>query len=155
MRSEPGGQHPLDHQNAFGDHQTLAARQVRPPVDAVEVPEVVDPWIVGVGDVDDLSSRWSHGDKVAAMTSDSIEPPQLRAALTDPRRVIVVGALLWALVAVAAFTVPALESWRPITVAGLGVGVVGVSIFLWQRSAARRGSRGAQTGIEPKDPINP
>ncbi|MCB0931752.1 MAG: DUF2530 domain-containing protein [Mycobacterium sp.] len=89
------------------------------------------------------------------MTSDSIEPPQLRAALTDPRRVIVVGALLWALVAVAAFTVPALESWRPITVAGLGVGVVGVSIFLWQRSAARRGSRGAQTGIEPKDPINP
>ena len=43
---------------------------------------------------------------------------------------------------------PALQSWRPITVAGLGVGVFGLSLFLWQRAAARRGSRGAQTGMD-------
>ena len=86
------------------------------------------------------------------LAADSVEPPSLPAALLDPRPVIAVGALLWALATVAAFTVPALESWQPITVAGLGVGLLGLSIFLWQRSAARRGSRGAQTGLEPTDP---
>ncbi|MGI9124466.1 MAG: DUF2530 domain-containing protein [Mycobacterium sp.] len=76
-------------------------------------------------------------------------PPALPAALLDPRPVIAVGALLWALAALAAFTVPALESWRPVTVAGLVVGVFGMSLFIWQRAAARRGARGAQTGLEP------
>jgi hypothetical protein len=67
----------------------------------------------------------------------------------DPRPVIAVGAVLWALALLAAFAVPALHSWRPITLAGLGVGVFGLSLFLWQRSAARRGARGAQTGLDP------
>ena len=83
------------------------------------------------------------------MSPDSVEPPPLPAALLDPRPVIVAGAVLWVLALIAAFTVPALQSWRPVTLAGLGVSVVGLSIFLWQRSAARRGSRGAQTGLEP------
>ena len=84
-----------------------------------------------------------------AMPSDSEPtPPPLPPALLNPRPVIAVGALLWALAAIAAFTVPALQSWRPITVAGLGVGVFGLSLFLWQRAAARRGSRGAQTGMD-------
>jgi hypothetical protein len=43
--------------------------------------------------------------------------------------------------------VPALHDWRPVTIAGLGVGVFGTSLFLWQRAAVRRGSRGAQTGL--------
>jgi len=77
------------------------------------------------------------------------EAPELPAVLLEPAPVIVAGAILWALATIAAFLVPALESWRPVTVSGLGVGVVGTSIFLWQRSAARRGSRGAQTGLEP------
>jgi hypothetical protein len=75
-------------------------------------------------------------------------PPPLPDSLLDPRPVIGAGALLWALAAVGAFTVPALQGWRPVTVAGLGVGVFGLSLFLWQRSAARRGARGAQTGLE-------
>ena len=33
------------------------------------------------------------------------------------------------------------------TLAGLGVGLLGTTIFLWQRDAARRGARGAQTGL--------
>jgi len=78
------------------------------------------------------------------------EPPALAPALLDPWPVIVVGAVLFALATIAAFTVPALQTWRPIAIAGLGVGVVGTSIFLWQRTAARRGSRGAQTGLEPR-----
>jgi len=84
-----------------------------------------------------------------AMPSDSEPtPPPLSPALLNPRPVIAAGALLWALAAVAAFTIPALHNWRPITVAGLGVGVFGLSLFLWQRAAARRGSRGAQTGMD-------
>jgi hypothetical protein len=75
-------------------------------------------------------------------------PPALPAALSDPQPVIVVGALLWVLAAIAAFTVPALHDWRPITLAGLGVGVLGTSIFSWQRAAARRGARGAQSGLD-------
>ena len=85
-----------------------------------------------------------------AMAPDSAPaPPPLSPALMDPRPVIAVGAVLWALALLAAFAVPALHSWRPITLAGLGVGVFGLSLFLWQRSAARRGARGAQTGLDP------
>lgn len=73
--------------------------------------------------------------------------PQLPASLLDPRPVIGAGVLLWALAAAAAFTVPDLTGWRPVTVAGLGVGLFGASLFLWQRAAARRGSRGAQSGL--------
>jgi hypothetical protein len=35
-----------------------------------------------------------------------------------------------------------------VTLAGLGTGVVGTSIFVWQLAAARRGARGAQAGLE-------
>jgi hypothetical protein len=63
---------------------------------------------------------------------------------------IAIGALAWLVAAVAAFVVPALTTWRPLTLAGLAVGVLGTSIFLWQRSAARRGARGAQTGLTTK-----
>jgi hypothetical protein len=79
---------------------------------------------------------------------DSPEPPPLPAVLLEVWPVIAVGAVAWVAAAVLAFAVPALESWRPVTVAGLGVGLLGTGIFLWQRDAARRGARGAQTGLE-------
>jgi hypothetical protein len=80
-------------------------------------------------------------------------PPPLPAVLLDPWPVIAIGALAWLITAVAAFVIPALITWRPMTVAGLAVGVLGTSIFLWQRAAARRGARGAQTGLTtPCDP---
>lgn len=75
------------------------------------------------------------------------EPPPLPARLLEPAPVIIVIAVGWLIAVVLAFTVPALHDWRPITVAGLGVGVVGTSIFLLQRRAARRGARGAQQGL--------
>jgi Protein of unknown function (DUF2530) len=78
----------------------------------------------------------------------SPEPPPLPAALLEVWPVVAAGALAWLVAAVAAFTVPALETWRPVTVAGLGVGLLGTGIFLWQRDAARRGARGAQTGFK-------
>ena len=73
----------------------------------------------------------------------TIKPPPLPAALLEVWPVIAVGALAWLVAAVAAFVIPALATWRPLTLAGLGVGLLGTTIFLWQRDAARRGARGA------------
>jgi hypothetical protein len=53
----------------------------------------------------------------------------------------------WLIAVVLAFTLAGLHEWRPYTVAGLAVGTFGTSIFLWQRRAVRRGSRGAQSGL--------
>ena len=75
------------------------------------------------------------------------QPPPLPAALLAPVPVIVAITCAWVIAAALAFTVPALHDWRPIAVAGLGVGVLGTSIFLWQRHSARRGDRGAQRGL--------
>jgi len=75
------------------------------------------------------------------------EPPALSAVLLKPWPVIVVITTGWLIAVVLAFTVPALHDLRPFTIAGLGVGVLGTSIMLWQQSAVRRGSRGAQTGL--------
>jgi Protein of unknown function (DUF2530) len=78
----------------------------------------------------------------------TVTPPPLPAILLDPRPVIAVCTLAWVVAAIAAFTVPSLETWRPVTVAGLGLAVFGTLLFLWQRHAARSGSRGAQTGLQ-------
>ena len=75
-------------------------------------------------------------------------PPALPEILLRPWPVIYVISAGWLVAAVLAFTVPGLHDSRPVTVAGLGVGVLGTSIFLWQRSAVRRGSRGAQRGLD-------
>ncbi|NVN50017.1 DUF2530 domain-containing protein [Mycolicibacterium hippocampi] len=80
--------------------------------------------------------------------SEPPQPPALPAALRAPWPVIAVITCAWLIAAVLAFTVSSLHDWRPITVAGLGVGVLGTSIFLWQRHAVRRGSRGAQSGLD-------
>jgi hypothetical protein len=78
------------------------------------------------------------------------QPSQLPAALLEVWPVIVAGAVAWLIAAVAAFAIPALVTWRPVTVAGLGVGLLGTTIFLWQRDASRRGARGAQVGLESR-----
>jgi hypothetical protein len=75
------------------------------------------------------------------------EPPALPAILLEPWPVIVVIAVGWLIAVLLAFTVAGLHQWRPFAVAGLGVGVLGTSIFLLQRRAVRRGSRGAQSGL--------
>ncbi len=87
------------------------------------------------------------------MSTDTPPPvaPPLPAALLRVWPVIAAGATAFLLATIAAFTVPALQSWRPVSVAGLVVGLLGTGIFLWQRAAARRGTRGAQVGLEPTD----
>jgi Protein of unknown function (DUF2530) len=78
----------------------------------------------------------------------SCEPPPLPPRLLAVWPIIAVGELGWLLATVAAFVVPTLQNWRPMMLAGLGTGLVGTSIFLLQLAAARRGARGAQSGLE-------
>lgn len=78
----------------------------------------------------------------------SREAPPLPPALLEVWPVVVVGFLGWLIATALAFVLPALQSWRPITLGGLGVGFIGTSIFVCQLAAARRGARGAQTGLE-------
>ena len=81
-------------------------------------------------------------------SSNGPEPPQLPPAMLEVWPVVVVGALGWVVATAVAFLVPGLQSWRPIALAGLGVTALGTSIFVWQLAAARRGARGAQSGLE-------
>jgi Protein of unknown function (DUF2530) len=78
----------------------------------------------------------------------TIEPPPLPPALLGVWPIIVVGVLGWLIAVAVAFLVPTLASWRPVALAGVATGVIGTSIFLWQLAAARRGARGAQSGLE-------
>lgn len=55
---------------------------------------------------------------------------------------------MWAVVTVVVFCSGAhWESARPICLMGLAVGLLGYLIFVVQRRAARRGDKGAQTGL--------
>ncbi len=85
---------------------------------------------------------------IAMSTHPSPEAPPLPARLLAVWPIIAVGELGWLIATIAVFLVPALQSWRPIALAGFGVGFVGTSIFLLQLAAARRGARGAQSGLE-------
>ncbi|RFD25761.1 DUF2530 domain-containing protein [Mycobacterium uberis] len=78
----------------------------------------------------------------------SYEPPPLPPILLEVWSVITVGAVAWLVAVAAAFVVPSLQSWRPVTLAGLVVGLLGTGIFVWQLAAARHGARGRQAGLE-------
>jgi Flp pilus assembly protein TadB len=58
-----------------------------------------------------------------------------------------VGTALWILAAVVVALVRPPGIWQLTCVVGAVLGGVGYSIFAWQRSAARRGSRTAQQGL--------
>ena len=81
-------------------------------------------------------------------SGQSQQAPPLPLVLLQVWPFIAVGALGWLVSAAVAFLVPTLASWRPVTLAGLGVGLLGTGIFVWQLAAARRGARGAQAGLE-------
>ncbi len=96
-----------------------------------------------------MAARIVAADMVTPMPEDRArpEPPPLPPALQQVWPVIGVGAVGWSVATVAAFSVPILHTWRPVTLAGLATGLFGTGLFLWQRAAARRGARGAQSGL--------
>lgn len=75
-------------------------------------------------------------------------PPPLPPRLTDPVPPIVVSSALWlvGLVITLLIGAPTMAVWT--CAAGGALGVIGFGIFAWQRSAARRGSRTAQSGLQ-------
>jgi hypothetical protein len=82
-----------------------------------------------------------------------IDPPPLPRQFTDIRTVVAVGTTLWLLGALGLglawlVTGRPLDLWFTTCVAGTLLGALGHGIFSWQRAAARRGSRTAQSGTE-------
>jgi Protein of unknown function (DUF2530) len=79
-----------------------------------------------------------------------LPPPPRR--LTEITWVVGVGTALWFAAWIALLIAHlhggrALDIWFGTTLAGWVLGLVGYAIFRWQRSAARRGARGAQNGL--------
>ncbi|MBE9374023.1 DUF2530 domain-containing protein [Saccharopolyspora sp. HNM0983] len=81
--------------------------------------------------------------------------PRLPHKLIDPTPVVLAGTLLWTAGAVwfgvdaAAGGQWSIQFWT--SAAGTGLGVIGFGVFRWQRSAARRGSRGSWQGLSGLD----
>ncbi|HEX9334901.1 MAG TPA: DUF2530 domain-containing protein [Pseudonocardiaceae bacterium] len=76
-------------------------------------------------------------------------PPPLPVGWVDMRPVLAVGTALWFLafcgLLLARYGYQQTTGiWLPTCLAGWVLGIVGTGIMYWQRSAARRGSRGAQ-----------
>ncbi|MFE7742568.1 DUF2530 domain-containing protein [Nocardia sp. NPDC057455] len=74
--------------------------------------------------------------------------PQLPPRLTDPRPVLAVGSALWLIATVVVWAGG--DRWasaRPVCLMGLVVGLIALVIYLIQRRGARRGDKGAQTGL--------
>ncbi|WOC12928.1 DUF2530 domain-containing protein [Gordonia sp. MP11Mi] len=81
--------------------------------------------------------------------TDETPIPELPARLRAPEPVIVVGMLAW-LVATIVVWAADLGGDHTLTVCwvGLLVGVAGTILVLVQKAAVRRGSRGAQEGLD-------
>lgn len=83
----------------------------------------------------------------------SLQPvPALPAQLTALLPIVIVGTLLW----LAGFVVLAIYDfggsrtpgvWLWTCLAGVVISLIGIGIMSWQRAAARRGSKAAQTGV--------
>jgi hypothetical protein len=67
--------------------------------------------------------------------------------------VVGLGTVLWFVAGVALLVAHLhfgrpLDEWFGACIAGTALGLFGYGVFRWQRHAARRGSRGAQAGLE-------
>lgn len=81
--------------------------------------------------------------------------PGLPRRLADPTPVLVIGTLLWlagvVLFGLQGWGVAQVDSRFWTCVAGAALGIIGFGVFRWQRSASRRGSRGAWKGLSGLD----
>jgi hypothetical protein len=81
--------------------------------------------------------------------------PGLPRRLAEPTPVVLAGTLLW-FAGVAGFGIVgwatgtvSIQFWT--SLAGFTLGVMGYGVFRWQRSASRRGARGAWKGLSGLD----
>lgn len=80
------------------------------------------------------------------------EVPALPPSLADPRPVMAVGTVLWAVALVvvggrALLGTDGLGTMVTTCAVGVALGAIGYAIFFWQRRTVRRGSRRGQQGI--------
>ncbi|HLS76234.1 MAG TPA: DUF2530 domain-containing protein [Nocardia sp.] len=74
--------------------------------------------------------------------------PEIPPRLTDPRPVLAIGIALWVLATIVVWASgDRWESARPVCLMGILVGGIALVIYLVQRRGARRGAKGAQTGL--------
>lgn len=74
--------------------------------------------------------------------------PEIPPRFTDPRPVLLVGAIGFLIATIAVWSNDAWATARPVCLMGLGVGLLGYTIFAIQRRSARRGDKGAQRGLD-------
>jgi hypothetical protein len=74
-------------------------------------------------------------------------PPELPKPLLDLWPVVVTGTALWFVAFLVLAVIGLTGVWLWTTLSGGVLGLVGLAVMGWQRSAARRGSRGAQRGL--------
>ncbi len=95
------------------------------------------------------TSRWAHPKATLNPVPDEADIPPLPRALRAPEPAIAVGMVAWLVAAVVVW----LTGWGDdrtlaVCLVGLAVGVLGTTIFLIQRAAARRGDPTAQRGLD-------
>ncbi|QGK68581.1 DUF2530 domain-containing protein [Allosaccharopolyspora coralli] len=90
-------------------------------------------------------------DSTPAAAEHSRPVPGLPSPLVEPTPVVLAATLVWmaAFVFFALTVGPGIEFWTSLT--GVVLGFVGYAVFWWQRSASRRGSRGAWKGLSGLD----
>ncbi|HSZ31629.1 MAG TPA: DUF2530 domain-containing protein [Pseudonocardiaceae bacterium] len=74
-------------------------------------------------------------------------PPGLPRRLADPRPAVGVGTLGWFAAAMVLLLTGGPPAWIWACLTGGLLGLIGFAMIHWQRSAARRGSRGAQRDV--------
>jgi cell division protein FtsW (lipid II flippase) len=73
--------------------------------------------------------------------------PPLPRGLADPRPVVGVGTVVWFATAVVLLVSGGPAAWMWACLTGGLLGFVGFAMIHWQRSAARRGARGARQDL--------
>nr|WP_232211780.1 DUF2530 domain-containing protein [Saccharomonospora halophila] len=74
-------------------------------------------------------------------------PPDLPRPLVSPWVPVIGGTTAWLCAFVVLLILGIHGVWLWTTLAGAGVGLLGMSIMLWQRAASRRGSRFGQRNL--------
>lgn len=79
---------------------------------------------------------------------EDVRVPPVPGALLDPRPVVLVGTLAWAVALVAVLAAGGGTRAAVLCAVGLGVGALGYLVYVLQRRAVLRGSAGAQRGLD-------
>ena len=82
-----------------------------------------------------------------AQRSSAKEPPELSKRLLDAWAPGITGTCAWFVAFVVLLVIGVAPVWIYTAVAGTVLGFLGMALMFWQRSASRRGSRGAQRGL--------